>query len=306
VAYGYEPGLADCIKALRLLSEVADIVVVDNLGDVRVTALCDGAVVTYVDPGANIGYGRAVNLGALSIHRPQWTHLLVINPDVVLQSVRALLDALPRGACATACLARLDGSLDANVRPATTMRSEVMRAFRGTRACGAVAPALDDGVETVAQAAGSLLLLERAVWEALAGFDERFELYYEDVDLCRRLDGVGRVVRARSLAGQHSGGTAYRRNRIEAYVAMRVSRLRYLRKWYGTPGALCSIVTTVIEVVTRGAGACEEGWRARLRALKLVLREAAVPGCVWVLSRAGEGAVAGVCGDGRGHDHSSG
>jgi N-acetylglucosaminyl-diphospho-decaprenol L-rhamnosyltransferase len=40
--------------------------------------------------------------------------------------------------------------------------------------------------------AGMFMVFPREVFEALGGFDERFFLYYEDVDLCARLASAGR------------------------------------------------------------------------------------------------------------------
>jgi len=44
----------------------------------------------------------------------------------------------------------------------------------------------------VEQPAGAFLMIRRAVWEELGGFDERFwPLWFEDVDFCRRAAKLG-------------------------------------------------------------------------------------------------------------------
>jgi UDP-N-acetylglucosamine transferase subunit ALG13 len=48
-----------------------------------------------------------------------------------------------------------------------------------------------DTVRRVDIVSGSLLLVDRTAWERLGGFDERFWLYGEDADLCRRAQALG-------------------------------------------------------------------------------------------------------------------
>jgi len=43
-------------------------------------------------------------------------------------------------------------------------------------------------------AGGMFLLFPRTLFEGLGGFDERYFLYYEDVDICARLTLLGRRV----------------------------------------------------------------------------------------------------------------
>jgi len=68
--------------------------------------------------------------------------------------------------------------------------------------------------------AGMFLLLPRNVFELIGGFDERYFLYYEDVDLCARLKLAGfRVLQCRQVAAIHEARRSSRHN------------LRYLR-WH--------------------------------------------------------------------------
>lgn len=46
----------------------------------------------------------------------------------------------------------------------------------------------------VPAAAATCMLLDREVFEAIGGFDERFFMYMEDTDLCKRLAEAGRQV----------------------------------------------------------------------------------------------------------------
>lgn len=62
-------------------------------------------------------------------------------------------------------------------------------------------------------AAGSFLLFKASVYEELDGFDERFFMYFEDVDICRRAKKYGyNVIYYPDLKATHFG--AYRNRKI--------------------------------------------------------------------------------------------
>jgi GT2 family glycosyltransferase len=60
---------------------------------------------------------------------------------------------------------------------------------------------------SVDQVMGAFLMIRRTLFEQLGGFDERFFLYYEDVDLCLRVrQASGRVVYFAGARAHHIGG----------------------------------------------------------------------------------------------------
>jgi len=74
-----------------------------------------------------------------------------------------------------------------------------------------------NGVARVDWASGSGLFAPRDLWERLGGFDERFFLYVEDVDLGRKAQAAGipvvhdpRLAIAHSIGGSYAGRRSYR------------------------------------------------------------------------------------------------
>ncbi|HQV57239.1 MAG TPA: glycosyltransferase [Ilumatobacteraceae bacterium] len=60
---------------------------------------------------------------------------------------------------------------------------------------------------------GAGLLIERTLFERLGGFDERFFLFYEDIDLCLRATALDASVELRAdLVIHHETGTSARKN----------------------------------------------------------------------------------------------
>lgn len=81
--------------------------------------------------------------------------------------------------------------------------------------------------------AGMFMLARRSVFEQARGFDERYFLYYEDVDLCRRVRALGHDIRlAPDARVVHAAQRTSHRN--PRYLAWHLrSILRYLTTRYG-------------------------------------------------------------------------
>lgn len=160
----------------------------------------------FLPTGGNLGYGTAINRAVTAIaRRPgdfEQDFVLVVNPDVWFEpgSVDALLEAAarwPRGAAFGPRIAETDGSVYPSARSVPTLRAGI-----GHAVLGPVWPGnpwtrryLDDremGTERAAGwLSGSCLLLRREAFDALGGFDERYFMYLEDVDLGDRLGRAG-------------------------------------------------------------------------------------------------------------------
>jgi GT2 family glycosyltransferase len=286
VAYRSRDHLGRGLPGLLADPAVGDVVVVDNSGDPGTAALVAalGGRVRYVDPGANLGFARGCNLGARLTGDPV---VAFLNPDVVL--TRGLGDLA--GVCAVPATVVVAGGLTdgsaggrpGNARRRVTPALELRRAVLGARV-GAGRPPEGAGPGPVDQVDGALLVLSRAAFTGLGGFDERFELYYEDVDLCDRARAVGTVLLDPRPWGTHAAGASARTSAGPAYLVFRVSRTRYLRLRHGRTGALVAVMCAALELVSRSATRQPEGDAVRLRALRLVLAEARHPGSVAVLA----------------------
>lgn len=270
---------------------VGEIVVVDNSRD-PVTAdvvAAAGDRVRYVDPGANLGFARGCNLGARSTRDPV---VLFLNPDVLLEeSVRPLVEAC----CARGDVllagglghgaedgSRDDGTLG-NARHRATLLRELGRATLGTARSSSVTLRQGTATVPVDQIDGAFIMATRAFLDRLGGYDERFELYFEDVDLCDRARDAGRVLIDTRRYGSHAAGASFRTASAPAYCVFRVSRIRYFAKRHGRAGALAALAVAALEVLARTATRQPEGLRVRLRALRLSAREVVRPGSARVL-----------------------
>lgn len=283
VAYRSAPTVAACVRSCLADPHVAELVVVDNSAD----PVTEEAVRQVSDPRVryrpshNLGFAAGCNTGVAELSGDV-TWVAFVNPDVELE--RRLSALVGRPEVATACVvgAHVESPRSPGVpsaRRAVTVRRELAKAVVGSRAY-AMEP-LGDNAVRVDQVSGALLLIRRTDLERLGGFDERFELYYEDVDLCVRAAALGGCVFVPTRWGRHVGGASAATTGERAYVAGRVSRMRYLRKHW--PGAVTEAslgAMAGVEAVTRSLARGAEGRRGRVQGLRAQWREWRAPGSV--------------------------
>lgn len=162
---------------------------------------------TLLRTGANLGYGGAVNRAVEKyLHDPSYAgdpeFFVVANPDVQWGpgSIDALLKAATRWPRAGA-LGPLIHDPDGSVYPSARHQPSLVRggmhavvgpfwtsnpwtaAYRQER--------MEPSERPVGWLSGSCLLLRRSAFDAVEGFDERFFMYMEDVDLGDRLERAG-------------------------------------------------------------------------------------------------------------------
>jgi GT2 family glycosyltransferase len=184
-----------------------DAVVVDNSstdGSSRVAEQFRHCV-EVVRSETNVGFGSGVNRGVAATRGDL---VLIINPDcrAVAGLVQALAGQMAQNpGCAVAGPRVLDpdGSVQGSARGDPTLltglfgRTSVLsRLFPGAapvRANVKAAEALKSGRSCVAVdwVSGACMLVRRAPFEEVGGFDEGYFLYWEDADLCRRLRARG-------------------------------------------------------------------------------------------------------------------
>ena len=178
------------------------------------------------DTGANLGYGTAVNRAVRHLCErgevDDW--LIVANPDVQWGpgSIDALLEAATRWPHAGA-LGPLIHDPDGSVYPSARHLPSLIRggmhavvgpfwkrnpwtaAYRQER--------LEPSERPVGWLSGSCLLVRRSAFDQIGGFDERYFMYMEDVDLGDRLGRAGWLSRLRSVGGGSASQGALHRAR---------------------------------------------------------------------------------------------
>jgi GT2 family glycosyltransferase len=217
-------------------------IVVDNASLDRGAALDAIPRTAVIVNPRNVGFGAAVNQAARTTRAPL---LWLLNPDceVLSGTFAALAATLDRNAdCAIAAprLLNPDGTVQASARgePGAWTglfgrNTLLTRLFPFSRMARRNLPAADlvaSGVESalVDWVMGAAMLIRREAFDLVEGFDERYFLYGEDADLCRRLRTQGLLTRyvpgARVI---HEGGASARTDSRESTRAFHRSAYLY-------------------------------------------------------------------------------
>lgn len=158
--------------------------------------------------GGNVGYGAAMNLGASHLRGLRDSgeidseYFIIVNPDVVFTegSIDALLEAAgrhPRAGSVGPVIREVDGSSYPSARNVPTLLSGIGHALLGPVWPGNPwTTAYKNGTDMSRERpagwlSGSCLLLRWDAFDSIGGFDDRYFMYMEDVDLGDRMTKVG-------------------------------------------------------------------------------------------------------------------
>ncbi|WP_150308255.1 glycosyltransferase family 2 protein [Planctomonas psychrotolerans] len=205
VNYNTREATLACLKSIAATSEDlrVSVVVVDNASsDGSAPAFRESTSATVIDSGGNLGFARAVNLGARALDTD---YVLLLNPDTLMLpgSLRALLGfALEHpeyGVYGGRTLAP-DGSLDPHsCWGAPTLWSTfcfgtgLSTFFKDSAVFDpeSLGTWQRDTVREVDIVTGCLLLMTREDFLTVGGMDERYFLYGEDAEFSMRCSARG-------------------------------------------------------------------------------------------------------------------
>ena len=223
----------------------------------------------------NVGFGRGINQGVAAVNAPL---VLVMNPDCRL--VAGAMPVLERELsghpdCAIVGPRILDpnGSVQGSARGDPDMftglfgRTTLLRSLLPNLAVSrrnVVAPDAvqqGDASRPVDWLSGACMLIRRDAFDKVQGFDERYFLYWEDADLCRRLRALGYHVRyVPGATAIHWVGHSSRRVRAAAIRAFHDSAYLYYAT-HNAPG-----VMRPKRLLARALLALRCWWQLRLKA----------------------------------------
>ncbi len=242
---------AEAVRSVLADPLVDEILVVDNgSGDGSVDVLrstFSGSVVRVAESPSNLGFARGVNLGVSMCVSPLVFLLnsdAVVRPGTIARLSRVLVDDPRVGVVAPAVYLGDGRTLQPDAygplpHPNALLRTTTGRLRRGRAGAGG----------SPGWVSGAAMMLRRADFVAMGGFDPDFAMYLEDVDLCRRLQATGkRVVREPAGSVVHLGGrsSAARSMRFEQFHR---SKVVYLRKSGAGPFQLrCAAALRVVRL----------------------------------------------------------
>ena len=246
VSYNTKDVLLDCLRSVHAHTTAIalEVIVVDNDSrDGTVAALKDAyPAMRIVENPDNRGFAKAVNQ-ALTVSRGR--HVLLLNSDTVvrdqaLATMVAYLDDHPDVGAVSCKQWTGYGHLNQTCFPFPSIRdhlfySALFQRIAPTLQAAAVATQAVDCTQSqdVDWANGACLMIRRSLLQQSGGLDEEFFMYFEDVDLCRRLHQQGYRVRHVAEAEiVHFIGCSSGHDREHLQVVWEFSRIRYIEKHF--------------------------------------------------------------------------
>lgn len=248
--------LRGCLESLRNCTLPVRIVVVDNgsTDGSQAIVAADFPEARLIEPTHNLGFGAANNLGVdllLNGADVPPAYVLLLNPDTIvragaIETLARFLAAHPRVGLVGPRLLNPDHSIQSAAFRFPTLVMTALDLFPP----GEVLPGRLYGSwwhgrypqEQCANAApfpidhplGACMLIRRAAWEAIGGFDRRYFMYSEEIDLCWRLRTAGWAIwQVPHAQVTHYGGAATSQFRQRMFIALYGSRFQFAAQHRG-------------------------------------------------------------------------
>lgn len=243
-----------CVKTIGLCAPSVshEIIVVDNdskdgTGEMLAAAFPH---VRFIQSSANVGYAAGNNIG---IRAARGRYVVIMNPDITvrpgaLEAMTAFMDANPDVGIMGPKLVHPDGSIDPSCYRFPTYAIPVYRRTplgRLQSARVAVAKYLMEDYDKQATTdvdwlLGAVLMVRREALDGVGMLDERYFLYFEDTDWCRRFwqagwrvvyyTGAKMVHYHERLSAQGNWLVSPFRKSTRIHIS---SCIKYFRKWQG-------------------------------------------------------------------------
>lgn len=260
VHYKVEKELLACIYSIvRLESKVSyEIIVVDN--DIEnafeKTLRKKFPKVRYVKAPGNIGYGAGNNLGA-SLSKGDF--LFFLNPDTTIEenAISKLCKFLARDRVAGIVAPLLMN----NGKPYPSQGSKKLGVLEGIVVLSFLNKLFPNNpisekyflrkwdkknVHEVDVVPGTAFMIKRSIFNKIGGFDQRFFLFFEEFDLCKRVKKLGWkiFILPRAKVG-HIWGASMEKSSLNIKSIFKKSRFYYFKKHYGIiPAILVHLVAS--------------------------------------------------------------
>jgi GT2 family glycosyltransferase len=197
--------------------------------------------VRYIHSGINLGFGVAHNKAVAVIEESTEFHLF-LNPDIIFgeEVIPHLVEVMRNNPEIGALMPRVnypDGSLQRLCKMLPTPIDLIFRRFVPIKSLRShinnryeLHKLSQNILIDVPTISGCFLVVRLDLFRRVGGFDNRYFMYLEDVDLVRRIGSFARVVYDPSVNVIHEyGKESYRNKKLLGYHIL--SAIKYFNKW---------------------------------------------------------------------------
>ncbi len=251
VTWNSEKEIGACAESVikNTTSLSAELIIIDNnSGDNTfniINKIQYNNIHTYKN-AANMGFTKAVNRG---ISYSKGENILLLNPDTILaegslEKLNTFLEENPGyGACAPLMLNE-DGSVQKSVRNFPDYWSMFCEftllsfIFPNTKLFGRWKMKYFDysADADIQQPMAAALLIKKSVLDNIHNMDERFEMFFNDVDMCKKLYDSGLKIRLLTDAKViHEHGSSIKKDKIRMIKVWDEDCIKYFGKHHTNP-----------------------------------------------------------------------
>lgn len=247
VTYNSENEIRGCLNSiLHSFNDIQyQIVITDNHSSdktVEIIGNIDDKNIHLIQNDDNLGFTKAINQ---CLDKTTLENILILNPDTVIPNddIKGLIGELSKDKSIGIVAPQLrypNNSVQKSCRRFPRRRDIIYesfglsRLFSNMKEFGYWKMVDFDHTQSrfVEQPAGAALLMRKNLIDDIGNFDERFPMFFSDVDYCRRVINSGHKIKFSSdVSITHLGGASIYRNRAKMIISSHISFWKYFVKY---------------------------------------------------------------------------
>lgn len=187
VTYNSEEVIGRCLESLKHLQEKYTVFISDNNSSDSTNIISESYGCVVSQNGKNLGYSKAINKAFNNYVTSEYTHLLILNPDVFFNdkiNVKVILE----NSCDKDVTSIEMKSSDGVRRVSTFKFPSIFNLYFNRHRLDTIEGTNTSEVEAVE---GSFMLMKSELFRHINGFDNNIFLYGEDYEFCYRVKANG-------------------------------------------------------------------------------------------------------------------
>jgi N-acetylglucosaminyl-diphospho-decaprenol L-rhamnosyltransferase len=199
VSYNCESFIQKCIQSvLKYIPQNCEIIVLDNASEDKTTEILEKFKdsIQLIRSKINLGFGKACNQASKVA---SGEYIFFLNPDTeieepIFEELIKFYKSKSEIGIVAPKLVMPDGTAQPSVMNLPTISGAFKELVLGKKDSYFPFYPKSEVPVKVECVFGAAILIHKNIFEKLGGFDEKYFLYYEDIDLCKRVNTLGKQI----------------------------------------------------------------------------------------------------------------